>query len=88
MLATPSARNRLAERNAYLTTNRLAETGQNGVCQPGYEGADPYQDITGNLSLSTSATSLRKPYFRPAPPKGSPFRPKTLDAKTTGASDE
>lgn len=81
-------RNRNAERNAYLTTNRVSETGQNGVCQPGYEVRTDYASVTGNLSLSTSATTLRKPYFRPAPPKGSPFRPKTLDAKTTEDSDE
>lgn len=87
--ATPAAEaNRLAERNAYLTTNRVSQAGQSGVCQPGYEQRAGYKSVTGNLSLSTSAANVRTPIFRPAPPKGSPFRPEALDATTPEASDE
>ena len=71
-------------RNSYLYSNPQPVTGAGGVCEAGYETRPAYASPDGqqltvnNPALTPNAT---KP-FKPTPPVGSPFRPKSLDAST------
>ncbi|MBJ7470288.1 MAG: MCE family protein [Solirubrobacteraceae bacterium] len=67
----------------FLHSNPRPVTGAGGRCEPGYEvrafpgvTRSPQQVTIGARSLKTTTP------FRPAPPRGSEFRPAALDAQT------
>lgn len=66
--------------SAFLYSNPAPRTGQGGVCQPGYEVRPPATQ--GGQQLTIGARSLESggPYIT-APPKGSDWRPASLDAE-------
>lgn len=71
----------------FLHSNPLPVTGAGGRCEPGYEMRKLPTDVQNETSSPDSVT-VNNPtlksgeIFRPAPPLGSEWRPKSLDAPT------